>query len=199
MQIVSAKFVSCKNGNKKFKILIPEEVENLQNGLLVNEKIVWVFATRVYDALLEVGIDPGSATSSDVASALKDGTIVFHFEEDENSMWSNAVIDSLLLSDNGVKKLEDFKVLRQLPPAQQERRLERMAKANVADAVKTLAKARKELEARVSGAADAAAKAEAIAKAEAAVAKAEAAVAADPSPANKGKLTRARKALAAIK
>lgn len=195
MQIVFAVFVTLKSGMKKVKLHLNKAIDILMDGEKVNTQDVWVFATSLYDVLMSQGIDILRLKPSEVAFFMRNATIKFHFELDENGLWENAAIDEIILTDYNIDSMMESILLEQLPPAQREKRLEKRA-VLAATAVKAAAaKARKELEANLAAAEVASLKADAIERAEQFLANAEAAYACDPTPYNKGKVTRARREL----
>ena len=186
MQIMFAVFVTLKSGMKKVKLHLDKEVEMLMDGEAIKTKDVWVFATQLYDVLIEQGINILRLKPSELAFAMRNAVIKFRLEKDEDGLWQNVVIEEIILTDNGIDSMVESILLEQLTPAQREKRLEKQAEATAKAAKAAAAKARAALNAT-----------DKVVELEHKLAEAEAAVEADPTPSNKGKLTKARKALAA--
>ena len=226
-EIVYACVVTLKTGKSKVKLHLKDAINQVLHGEEIVSKDIFLFPSQLFDAFLEnVPMDVMRLTLNDLTSSLRGAKLMLQVTLTDDEQYTNFSISKMMLQDKGIDDLEEASVMAKLDAKAREKRAERSA-ANDKVAVKAamaamaaefaaleepteapaeteaneecpeLSEMRASLE-LLATTSDAEAKVAAISKAEAKVAAAEAAYAADPTPAKKGAVTRAKKALAKL-
>lgn len=212
-EIIYACVITLKSTNKeRVKLFLKDAVKQVKDGEEVMSQEVFLFPSQLKAAFYaNTSIDIDNVSTENLAHALRGAKVLLKGRLTEDEAYLNFTIGEMLLQDNGLDKLEEYSIRAELDAKSRERRIERQTAKDKADTKKAMSDiadkfAVLEALAEATEATPAPAPeepvvevtAEAIAEAEAKLAAAEAACAADPTPAKKGAVTRAKKALAKL-
>ena len=149
LQIMFAKVVTLSRQGRpdfnKIKLVLEKKVEFVKDGNVVSTRELWLFPSQIYDALRAMEINVMGINDVLLANYLAKAVIKFHLEFDEDGLYQNPVVDSVVLKDEDVDDIAFRNFLAVLSPNERIKILRKVSEAKAKKMKEATAKAREEL------------------------------------------------------